>query len=458
MSVREAEPVTPPPTVDRRGFVTRAGLAAVGAAAAAPVVGSTSARAAGSSPAYTNASNTFTAVQQVNARLGIRTTPNYPLHVVRTDPGSAVRVDAHTMALELDHDTAWAGQTYDLVNLYHRSAGDAIFIAHQGGKPLGFTGVTGGNAALNVLVPYTLDDTGDGRGGSVVNAHTGMRGLHVETQAVVADSNAINVQHFGNDYAMYMGVQLPQPGQPVGTGGALYIDDQGSPSTLYMNVNPPAGGARDAAAIRIDDYSSVSGIRVDKWVAPATSSDALMNLIGRTNNPMQAITVRDANFGQRFRVDTDGQIATYDASGTLRMNVSPAGRAAFGSAMQFSVQMQVIADGSGVQHTLALINQDPSAAAGTTLEFDDASAQYALIAAGYDARAVGSRSASLSFQVRSSDRLTERLRLDGTGIGFFGATPVARPVVTGSRDGTPALASLLAALSKVGLVTDSTTA
>jgi hypothetical protein len=53
--------------------------------------------------------------------------------------------------------------------------------------------------------------------------------------------------------------------------------------------------------------------------------------------------------------------------------------------------------------------------------------------------------------------MTERLRLSGTGIGFFGATPVARPVVSGGRAGNDALTSLISALAKLGLITDSTT-
>jgi hypothetical protein len=39
--------------------------------------------------------------------------------------------------------------------------------------------------------------------------------------------------------------------------------------------------------------------------------------------------------------------------------------------------------------------------------------------------------------------------------GFFGATPVAKPTVTGSRGANAALQSLLAALANLGLITDS---
>lgn len=53
-----------------------------------------------------------------------------------------------------------------------------------------------------------------------------------------------------------------------------------------------------------------------------------------------------------------------------------------------------------------------------------------------------------------------RVESDGTQalLGFYGATAGAKPVITGSRGGNAALASLLSALAALGLLTDSTTA
>lgn len=42
-------------------------------------------------------------------------------------------------------------------------------------------------------------------------------------------------------------------------------------------------------------------------------------------------------------------------------------------------------------------------------------------------------------------------------LGFFDAAPVAKPTVTGSKEGNAALTSLCAALASLGLITDSTT-
>jgi hypothetical protein len=46
----------------------------------------------------------------------------------------------------------------------------------------------------------------------------------------------------------------------------------------------------------------------------------------------------------------------------------------------------------------------------------------------------------------------------GGNVGFRGSAPAAKPVVSGSRGGNAALASLITALAGQGLITDSTTA
>lgn len=48
------------------------------------------------------------------------------------------------------------------------------------------------------------------------------------------------------------------------------------------------------------------------------------------------------------------------------------------------------------------------------------------------------------------------LNLDGTNLGFYGATPGPKPTITGSRGGNAALTSLLTALATLGLITNNT--
>jgi len=50
-----------------------------------------------------------------------------------------------------------------------------------------------------------------------------------------------------------------------------------------------------------------------------------------------------------------------------------------------------------------------------------------------------------------------KLEWDSTGLGFYGATPSAKPTVSGSTGGNAALQDLLSKLATLGLITDSTT-
>jgi hypothetical protein len=45
-----------------------------------------------------------------------------------------------------------------------------------------------------------------------------------------------------------------------------------------------------------------------------------------------------------------------------------------------------------------------------------------------------------------------------TRVGFYNATPIAKPTVTGAKGSNAALGSLLTALASYGLITDSSTA
>lgn len=61
----------------------------------------------------------------------------------------------------------------------------------------------------------------------------------------------------------------------------------------------------------------------------------------------------------------------------------------------------------------------------------------------------------LDIQTAKAGAMGSRITVDEDKLGFFAASPVAKPTVTGSRGGNAALASLLTALANLGLITDS---
>lgn len=78
-----------------------------------------------------------------------------------------------------------------------------------------------------------------------------------------------------------------------------------------------------------------------------------------------------------------------------------------------------------------------------------------------DFTSTANESSFMKWEIKDDGTNSEVLRFEGGGgikIGFFAATPVVKPTVTGSRGGNAALADLLTDLAGLGLITDSSTA
>lgn len=63
----------------------------------------------------------------------------------------------------------------------------------------------------------------------------------------------------------------------------------------------------------------------------------------------------------------------------------------------------------------------------------------------------------LQGRLRNPSDTASFIEWNATGLGFYGAAPIAKPTVTGAKGGNAALTSLLAQLALLGLITDSTT-
>jgi hypothetical protein len=205
----------------------------------------------------------------------------YALHVIGSGPavGSAgaenvlVKIEGQNNLLRLDQTVDLAGQTADVLDIVLRSTGDAIFMTHKGGLPSGSGLSPGGDAALNVLIPYYIDATdASGRVGSTINNRTGMRGLFIQSQALTGAS-AIDVRHASADYGIYMTLQ-----------------DTALP-------NSPSGGG-----IQMLDFSTASTLKFAKYSTPATNEAMFWGNVLNSLTGIDALVFAEAEPGRHHHV------------------------------------------------------------------------------------------------------------------------------------------------------------
>jgi hypothetical protein len=409
--IRIAAPATPAASNDAR--IQRRKLLALGAAgtaAAAPLAFPKFAAAAGAQPAFVDASNTFVRTQTIDPQ----DAGPAALQINQRNIDTALAISSHGVGLSVAHDVDWAGEVHDLVDLTTTSQGDAIFITHRGGVPPGATAGQGGSAGLNILVPYHLDSDASGFSGTVVNDRTNIPAIFVQTMPSNDEVNAMAVSHWGDGYAMSL---LVQP--PVGRGAAFPVGTGGG--------------------ISMGDWSSKSSLTITKGTAPAYGH-AIVNLYGK-----------GSYLGLAIR----------DESGFPKVRLRPDGTAAFGMGQAEPWgRLCVQSDSPGVPNTFVLINNDSTVGNGARILFSDNnafSAGYARIDATFESKG-NAQDGALKLIVAAGGKMRERIKLNPTGIGFFGQAPAAQPSLTYSRrTENAAQTQLRQALAALGLVADNTT-
>lgn len=71
----------------------------------------------------------------------------------------------------------------------------------------------------------------------------------------------------------------------------------------------------------------------------------------------------------------------------------------------------------------------------------------------------GTSPTAIKYKTYNGSSMVDMITFNGTGgMGFYAATPVAKPTVSGAKGGNAALGSLLTQLAALGLITDSTSA
>ncbi|MFG2352595.1 hypothetical protein [Streptomyces sp. NPDC048521] len=213
--------------------------------------------------------------------------------------------------------------------------------------------------------------------------------------------------------------------------------DPGDPATnLVLSVNGQIGAVDlDAADVGADPAGSAAA----KVGGPATSTDnAIARFDGATGKVLQNSTVTigdDGSLTITGNLTDAGDLLVRDS------NTAPAKGYRFRSS---GGNLDTESGGSD-WYWSTFPNADFSGTQNTYMRWEAGAAIMHIMAeAQFKAGPFGARVHSI----------------DGAGnkLGFYGAAPVGRPIVNGSRGGNAALASLLAALDQVGLIDDQTTA
>lgn len=192
----------------------------------------------------------------------------------------------------------------DTIDIWHRSTGDAIFIAHMGGKPPGFQSQSGGDSGLNIMIPLYLDATGDGRSApssSIANNRDGMKGVFIQNQVPTNTGAAVHIQNWAAGAAIRIENQVGTV--PTGPGRSLQIEEyNGTASSVLLNAynSLPAGHGWALIDLRAHWANSGSSAPAVAWqVVDSTSTlRAYLTTTGalvlNNNGATSALTVMQA--------------------------------------------------------------------------------------------------------------------------------------------------------------------
>lgn len=235
---------------------------------------------------------------------------------------------------------------------------------------------------------------------------------------------------------------------------------------LRLNDVDVDGDSVDASVARLDRVSSDISLLLqtlpDDTRGPPVADQVNLDVALILHEAQDALTkatraLQDAMVEQATMTDVIRSMASQDAS-NVKITGGTIENTPIGATTRSTGRFSTV--GVGTPNPLYRFVVSNNGAAG--LEFDSDGAAYG---AGTAAMLAYNRTSSayvpltitgLSVSFRATN--TVRLSVDSNGIGFFGATPIAKPNVSGSRGGNAALASLLTSLAALGLISDGTTA
>lgn len=334
---------------------------------------------------------------------------------MRIKAGNQLTEDANV----LDLGTGWSLTEVDKhVTVSNGGSLPAITISPVA---YGNTGVTIKDDSGNTLLRFLNDSLDSGHYASGL-VYYGSNGLGPGGEAWYAEMDVAATTPY-RDFVIGKVLANGSASDPDG----IYISNGGSgPATIGMGVSQPGDSGR---AVRV----KVSG--------GTTTQGGLQILQATTNTTVPPFSITDAGAVDRVWVDPA-------SANNWRLRI-----AGDTTAASVVLGVQDITTPTTVTFAVAANGNVTIANPGANIaqiQFGNTAqnAQLKVLAAGE--LTIGNSSAGALITLGNH-------ATSWTALGFFGAAAVVKPTVTGSKGANAALASLLTALSGLGLVTDSTT-
>ena len=244
----------------------------------------------------------------------------------------------------------------------------------------------------------------------------------------------VSIATSGNKVGLYVGVNSTSTGGNVwainpllllSTGANVLGGAQIAEFDLANNSGTNFGDPTDSSAIAQPALfgMQMTGISTNR----ATAAFIVLGNIG-ASAPMwnNGYVAANTSIRQRFLWDLTNCTTSYDITGAHTYGIDFRGSSTVGQSFYSAAAIRF-----GTQNAVAWRNQADNA---DLIELQTDSSNNLLVG-----NAIGG------------------VKLLGSSLGFYSATPVSKPTVSGSKGANAALTSLMAALVSLGLVTDTTT-
>ena len=339
---------------------------------------------------------------------------------------------------------------------------------------------------INALVPAEFNGSGDGTARGI-RIKGSCESVHVlGTRLTAVTSTDVEIESGARD--CHAEIYLTSAQKPTAKGTKTYCKLNHVARVLRVNHDAGPGLPSQLCGLWVGRGRSGPAQEHQAFLAWDEGADGWK--AGLDTNGDESTVARKKGFiglnfrpysGDNFEARSGRVNGAYDfkdSSGALQLQIIPGVSTVHVSS--FTKQLILTAPSAAAELVGTAVNVNGTGAAGARLLNNGVVRVEALAK---DARLTAASNGKISFVVGSHERIqlvygggvaqivesqgealelrvqaAPRIKLDPTGIGFFGAAPVAKPTIMGSKSGNAALEDLLTKLASLGLITDGTSA